>query len=296
MKTETTYEAHPYAEIFPFADGPEMDLLAQDIKEVGQQEPIKLYEGKILDGRRRNRACSLAGVEPMFEDFHGTEEQALAYVMSKNLHRRHLTEQQCILAAAKYAKANRGRPKTVREEPISESHESNGNGDGTHEVREVVDEEAATIAQAAEKFGVPVSKVKRGKVMVSKGSAKVNQAFADGKLSLTDAARLSQAPKSVQNEIVQAVESGESRTAKEAMEKAGIEVAPHKTGRAKFDASRFVDTLAKLTRLADECKEVNGRSDEHKAIIAALKDVDKAFLRWQKEIKEAEKEAQKEAD
>lgn len=285
MKAEV-YEAHPFAEIFPFSDGPEMDLLAQDIKEHGQQEPIKLFEGKILDGRRRNRACELAGVTPRYEQFQGDEDAALAYVMSANMYRRHLNDNQRIQAAARYAKASKGRPsKTVLEEPISNGEETNG--DGTHEV---VDEQAATIAQAAEKFDVPVSKVKRAKTVVSKGSAKVNEAWAQGKLTLTDAARLSQAPKSVQNEILKDVEDGKAKTAKEAMEKAGIEVTPHKTGRPRFDRSRFIDTLAKLTRLADECKEVHGRSEEHKAIIAALKEVDKAFLRWEKEIKEAEKE------
>src|SRR5262245_11343514 len=51
------YEVHPLAEIFPPLEGPAFDALVADIMGRGLQEPIWLYENKILDGRNRYRAC-----------------------------------------------------------------------------------------------------------------------------------------------------------------------------------------------------------------------------------------------
>jgi hypothetical protein len=50
------FEAHAIAGIFPLLEGPEFELLKQDIAAHGLRETIWLYEGKILDGR--NRYCA----------------------------------------------------------------------------------------------------------------------------------------------------------------------------------------------------------------------------------------------
>jgi ParB-like chromosome segregation protein Spo0J len=70
--------------------------LAEDIKVNGLREPIVLYEGKMLDGRNRLKACQMAGVKPVFREVSSDEidGSTLLYVISKNLRRRHLTESQ----------------------------------------------------------------------------------------------------------------------------------------------------------------------------------------------------------
>jgi len=83
---------HPLAKLFPLIATPELDELADDIKENGLREPIVLYDGKILDGRNRYIACVQAGVEPLFVEYPGGDP--IAYVISKNLKRRHLTAEQ----------------------------------------------------------------------------------------------------------------------------------------------------------------------------------------------------------
>jgi ParB-like chromosome segregation protein Spo0J len=89
------FETHPAADLFPMPTEAELQALAEDIKKHGQREPIVLLDGKILDGRSRYRACQLAGVEPEYHWTTGARfPDPVAYVLSRNLHRRHLTAEQ----------------------------------------------------------------------------------------------------------------------------------------------------------------------------------------------------------
>ena len=106
------YELHPLCTLFPRMDGAEFDALVRDIRGNGLRDPIVLHEGMILDGGNRYRACVKAGVEPVFKQFDG--ENIVAFVLSANLHRRHMTpgQQAAIVASAQdWAKAQTvGRP------------------------------------------------------------------------------------------------------------------------------------------------------------------------------------------
>ena len=55
---------------------------------------ITTYEGKILDGRHRYEAALQANVDPVFVEFQGTREEAISYVTSENVARRHLNSQE----------------------------------------------------------------------------------------------------------------------------------------------------------------------------------------------------------
>jgi hypothetical protein len=86
-------EPHPFAALFPELPPEELTLLARDIKERGQLEPIIIYKGLILDGRNRYRACQIAGVKPWIEEFNakGAKGSPQDFVLSRNLRRRHLS-------------------------------------------------------------------------------------------------------------------------------------------------------------------------------------------------------------
>jgi hypothetical protein len=86
-------EPHPFAALFPELPPEELSLLARDIKERGQLEPIILHKGLILDGRNRYRACQIAGVKPWIEEFNtkGAKGSPEDFVLSRNLRRRHLS-------------------------------------------------------------------------------------------------------------------------------------------------------------------------------------------------------------
>jgi hypothetical protein len=65
--------------------------LKADIKAHGLIEPITLYEGKILDGKHRYRACRELGLEIKTHTWRSTDELPLDYIISENIKRRHLT-------------------------------------------------------------------------------------------------------------------------------------------------------------------------------------------------------------
>jgi ParB-like chromosome segregation protein Spo0J len=91
---------HPAAMLFPMMFGEDLGNLADDIAANGLMEPIVLYHGQILDGRNRLAACEMANVEPRFMEVDGELPSATIYVLSKNLHRRHLTTSQRAAIAA----------------------------------------------------------------------------------------------------------------------------------------------------------------------------------------------------
>jgi hypothetical protein len=66
---------HKISDMLPLVRSDEFETLKMDIATNGQREPICLYEGKILDGRNRCRACLHLKIEPRFcewgDDGHG---------------------------------------------------------------------------------------------------------------------------------------------------------------------------------------------------------------------------------
>jgi hypothetical protein len=135
-ETIAGYRIHPAANLFPLMSEAELQELADDIKQHGQHDHI-LYvltveqtarqrrshasravspylpderpnpdEVMILDGRNRLLACELAGVEPQFRHAPeaGDSSDPIAFVISKNLQRRHLTAEQKAAIVLKAAK------------------------------------------------------------------------------------------------------------------------------------------------------------------------------------------------
>jgi len=82
-------EFHPLANVFPMMSEEEYAELKADIKQNGLRTPIYLYQGSILDGRNRFKACQELNIVPDFQEYSG--DSPLSFVISLNLHRRHLS-------------------------------------------------------------------------------------------------------------------------------------------------------------------------------------------------------------
>jgi N6-adenosine-specific RNA methylase IME4 len=103
---------HPLANIFPLMEGAAFDALVADIKANGLREPLVTFEGLLLDGRNRWRAAEAAGITITDKDIKQFDPKKdgdpLAFVISKNLQRRHLDESQRALAHARIATLPKG--------------------------------------------------------------------------------------------------------------------------------------------------------------------------------------------
>jgi hypothetical protein len=95
----TKRPVHPIAELFPMMTDEELTDLAADIKANGLIHPIVVDKnGVLLDGRNRDKACQIAGVEPTTVVFEGDDPRA--YIIGNNISRRHLTKGQQAMAMA----------------------------------------------------------------------------------------------------------------------------------------------------------------------------------------------------
>jgi len=92
-------EFHEVANIFPMMQGDEFDALKADIDANGLREPVWLHpDGRIIDGRNRYLACCELGIEPQYRTWN-CSGSLVAFVVSLNLHRRHLTSGQKAVVA-----------------------------------------------------------------------------------------------------------------------------------------------------------------------------------------------------
>jgi hypothetical protein len=99
---------HTASELFPLMEGSDYTALVEDIRSNGLREPIWLHpDGSILDGRNRYRACDDAEVEPEYRTWEGSGS-ATRFVLSLNLHRRHLATSQRAMIAARLTNLSQG--------------------------------------------------------------------------------------------------------------------------------------------------------------------------------------------
>jgi len=109
-----SFEIHPLAELFPPMSDEQYHALKADIAENGQHEDIMIWQGMLIDGRHRLRACLELGIQPDTAELDDSCDPYI-YVITHNLHRRHLTESQRSMVAGKLATLKPGDVKTQRD-------------------------------------------------------------------------------------------------------------------------------------------------------------------------------------
>lgn len=154
---------HPLCTLFPRMDGEAFATLVADIKANGQREPITLVDGMILDGGNRYRACLAAGREPQFVPFTG--DNIVSFVLSANLHRRHMTpgQQAAIVASAQdWAKAQTvGKPKSANDGQLATVAQRQAVSGASRNTQKMADKVAKKSPELA-------GKVARGEISLPK--------------------------------------------------------------------------------------------------------------------------------
>lgn len=175
---------HPIAAILPLLDEPHLAELSRDIAANGLQVPIVVdASGAIIDGRNRYIACHRVGVQPHYEtwDYQGS---LLAFVLSLNLHRRHLDESQRSLIAARLANLKLGDNQHKQGTPI----------DGP-----------ISQPEAGKLLNVGTRGVQRGRVVLERGAPELIAAVDAGKIAVSAAAQIAERSKEQQRAAVDRV-------------------------------------------------------------------------------------------
>jgi protein gp37/polyhydroxyalkanoate synthesis regulator phasin len=203
MKTEAitkqkswrdVFLVHPAADMFPMLPEEKLRELGEDIKKNGLHEEIVFWrenldtELYILDGRNRLNAMELVGMKTLYEhegDFRLVSKcefvvgiNPYAYVISKNIRRRHLTPEQCVALTAEAMglwKAQVDRSESVLRS-VKRAEDGTLQGSTKGEIARVA--EAADVSKpTARKYLVKIAdeKVKTGEITKQRAETIIQQ-------------------------------------------------------------------------------------------------------------------------
>lgn len=233
---------HPAARLFPDMSAFQFRQLVADIKENGQIEDVLLCDGKLVDGRHRYKACRRLGIECKmvnWEDIRPSADASLVdYIISKNLHRRHMNKTQRAAVAtdalplrereakkrmaAGGAKSKRGPAEgkgRAKLHDLKSPNKSESKDDSSASSKKVTKKAAASktktpeqrkkerdresAAQVAKQLGVSPRYVKQAKAIREK-APEVIKLMKAGEISIGDAQKLSNFPSAERKQIISA--------------------------------------------------------------------------------------------
>lgn len=184
---------HEASLIFPEMTDVEYDEFKKDIETNGLLSPIiTTPDGQILDGRHRWRACMQLGIKPKYQVHKGNP---WAYVISANLHRRHLSASQRAMVAARIANRPSGGD---RRSPEFQNPKS---GFETHL--------PPTQAETAKALNIAVSTITQGRSVLKRGIPELVKLVDDGLVSTNAGKRIAKLNETVQREFVTRIRNGE---------------------------------------------------------------------------------------
>jgi ParB-like chromosome segregation protein Spo0J len=205
---------HPISELLPAMSDDELLQLTADIREHGLHQPVVVYEGQILDGRHRFKACEASGVPPRFTEFHGDDAGAAALVYSANLARRQLSKSQLAIAGAKLKAWHAVRAKERQLAGLQASGKRGGKVPANSP--EPIDDGDARD-HAAKAVGVGGKLIDQAENVMRKAVPEVARLVEVGAMALNEAAKIAELPKDTQRRIAaqptKTIRQGELRNA-----------------------------------------------------------------------------------
>lgn len=167
------YDTHPAALALPELPDEEFAALMEDIGAHGQRIPIELtHDNRILDGRHRYRACRKLGVLPKVHKL-AKSVDPIAYVISANVRRRHLTVGQRAAIGSELSKLSPGNPQFSAGIPNSPP---------------AANSDSATQSSIAESLGIAPQRIREYR-QVREADADLAKEVAAGDVPLTRAVK-----------------------------------------------------------------------------------------------------------
>jgi|WetSurMetagenome_2_1015567.scaffolds.fasta_scaffold214294_1 ParB-like chromosome segregation protein Spo0J len=209
MEDQKNLEGHRLANYFPAIQKEEFDLLVEDIKKNGQLNPIVLFEGKILDGKNRYRACQKLKIAPKTIEYKGHDP--LSFVISTNIMRRHLTESQRAMLATKMLPEFEKKHENIKSESArTRPRDKNGRLLASSE-KDVKKKIIHASDEAGEMFGVSGSTVQRAK--------RINRAVDNGELEKDTIEDIVQGKKTISSVNMELIHKNAEKKRKENQKK-----------------------------------------------------------------------------
>lgn len=211
----TDLQFHEYANLFPMMQGDALVALREDIERHGVREPVVFLDGAILDGRNRFVCARELGIDFPSVEFSGSDP--LGFVISHNLHRRHLTESQRASIAARVANMPRGgamyRTANLQTDdepqlPLSEQAKAKA--------------PLTSAADAARMLNVSPRSVADARKVHEHAPNEIVRAVDDGRISVSLASKVAGLPDEAKAEIIAAPADDVRDVAREAVKKAHV--------------------------------------------------------------------------
>jgi len=190
------FKQHPLGKLFPPIGLEQTNNLAEDIKANGLANPITIFEGKILDGWNRYRVCKAWDIPLKTVEYKG--DAPALFVISQNIHRRHLSTTQRVTLAKKLLEAEEIR--AAKRRASKPGRKVSLPPMGGNEKRSA-NTAAAKVAKAV---GVSARSVERAKAIDKKAVPEVVGAVESGAMSLREGEQVSKLPKAEQRKIAKA--------------------------------------------------------------------------------------------
>ena len=209
METREDSAGYPVSQLalaLPAMPDHDYGALRDDIQENGQREPIAVLNGEIVDGRHRLRACCELGLEPKYV-FLPADTDALKYILSKNRFRRNLNASQSAIAAARVYRLS-----------LEGSQRDGGDDGGTGSESANLQIGPLTQAEAAALFGVRQRTFSYAIALLGNTPTEsLTMAVEQGHIAVSDAVRVVNEPKDVQEAAVEKVLGGAATTVSSAV-------------------------------------------------------------------------------
>lgn len=257
-------QQHPLSAAFPAMSADDFASLVSDIRANGQRHDIVTFEGMVIDGWHRYRACRQLDITPRVAPL-GSDVDPVAYVQSMNLHRRHLTGSQraaAVVACSKWA-------------PSGTNQANTGTGAPGSPVQTV-----AEMAKAADVSERTVQHAKKA------DEAGLGDAVRDGKVSAKQAAEVAKLPEPERAAALEAPAPKPAPAKPVEVEKLQerVEQLEAENAELKARSSELEDSLAEMLRFNEDTKE------ELEAAQRTL-DAENLLEQFNKEIKRAHERA-----